>query len=229
MIPKLVFIHGAGCTPAVFAEQLRAFPDAQAPALPGHGIPGTPRSVTEFADAIDRELTGAGGSLVLAGSSMGGAVALELALRRHPAVRGVVLLGSSAKLRVAPAIFEAIDTDFPAAARMLAGHFFARPTNQQTEASVAIMMEVGQAQTRRDFEACNSFDVMDRLGEIEIPVLTLTGESDVMVPPKFAQAVADRVRNGEARILPEAGHLLFIERPAETNDQLRAFVQKIAS
>ncbi|HET9030465.1 MAG TPA: alpha/beta fold hydrolase [Candidatus Aquilonibacter sp.] len=229
-MPALVFLHGAGCLPAVFDLQAAAFPDAIIPALPGHGVPGSPRSVGEFADAIERVLQTNGlRDAVLVGSSMGGAIALELALRHHPSVRGIVLLGSSAKLRVAPAIFDAIDTDFPAAARMLAGYFFADARPEWIDGAVAQMLAVGQAQTRRDFEACNSFDVLERLPEIAVPVLALTGEKDVMVPPKFAAAAADRIPGGQARIVPDAGHLLFIERPAETNDAVRAFVHTIAS
>jgi 3-oxoadipate enol-lactonase len=223
----LVFIHGAGCTPSVFEAQLRAFPDAVAPALPGHGVPGSPASIEEFADAVARELQQRGiDDAVLAGSSMGGAIALELALRHDPRVRGVVLLGSSAKLRVSPAIFAAIDDDFRTAARMLAGYFFAEPTETRIEAAVEQMVAVGREQTRRDFEACNAFDVLERLGEIQVPLLALSGESDAMVPPKFSQAAADRVSGGEARIIAGAGHLLFIERPEETNEALRAFVHK---
>ncbi|MBV8637433.1 MAG: alpha/beta hydrolase [Candidatus Eremiobacteraeota bacterium] len=227
---QLVFIHGAGCTPSVFAQQLAAFPGSTAPLLPGHGTPGEPATIAEFADAVALTLERNDlHDVVLAGSSMGGAIALELALRREPRVRAVVLLGSSGKLRVAPAIFDAIDRDFPGAARMLAGYFYAQPTEELLERSVAEMLAVGQAQTRRDFEACNTFDVLDRLGEIDVPLLVLSGEKDAMVSPKFSLAVADRVSGAQARIVEGTGHLLFIERPDDTNDALRTFVSSIDS
>src|SRR5262249_30194131 len=105
-MPQLLFIHGAGSTPAVFARQLEAFPGALAPALPGHGAPGEAASIAAFADAVADLLERDDlRDVVLAGSSMGGAIALELALRQDPRVSGVVLLGSSGKLRVAPGIF----------------------------------------------------------------------------------------------------------------------------
>jgi pimeloyl-ACP methyl ester carboxylesterase len=89
------------------------------------------------------------------------------------------------------------------------------------------MLGVGQPQTRRDFEACNAFDVLDRLGEIRVPLLVLSGENDVMVPPKFALATADRIPGAQARILAGTGHLFFMERPADTNEALRTFVTSI--
>ncbi len=226
----LLFLHGAGSTPDVFARQTAAFPQSLAPALPGHGAPGEPASIAEFADAIaqmirDDDLH----DVILAGSSMGGAIALELALRHEPRLAGAVLLGSSGKLRVSPAIFEAIDSDFQQAARTLAGYFFAEPSKERLDAAVDSMLRVGQAQTRRDFEACNAFDVLERLPEIRVPLLALAGDKDVMVPPKFVMAAVDRIPGAQARILGGTGHLFFIEQPEDTNAALRTFVSSIES
>lgn len=226
---KLVFLHGAGGDGSIFAAQTGAFANSVALNLPGHSRDGFCDSISAFADDIAQQLEFAGfDEVVLAGSSMGGAIALELALRKHPSVKGIALLGSGAKLRVAPAIFDAIDADFPAAATLLAGYFFAAPTELQLKSSVALMLSIGQKQTKADFQACNAFDVADRVNEIRIPLLALTGERDVMTPPKFADFLADRVPGAQTRIVPGAGHLLFIERPAETNEALRAFVSQIA-
>ena len=228
MSARLVFIHGAGCDGSVFVHQTRAFENAVALNLLGHGRPGYAESISAFADDVANELAHNGfDNVILAGSSMGGAIALELALRKHPAVRALALLGSGAKLRVAPAIFEAIDKDFPAAAKMLAGYFFHQPNPAMIDAAVAAMLAVGPAQTHADFAACNAFDVTERVAEIAVPVLALTGEGDVMTPPKMAAFLADRIPGAQARIIPGAGHLLFIERPVETNDALRTFVSQV--
>ncbi len=196
--------------------------------LPGHTVPGSAESIEEFADFVsayceERDVR----NVVVTGSSMGGAIALELAMRRDPRITGVVLLGSGAKLRVAPAIFEAIDRDFEAAARMLAGYFFAEPAPERIEASAAQMLAVGKKQTIRDFRACDAFDASSRLERIDVPLLAITGERDVMTPPKFGAFVADRVPGATARILPGAGHLAMVERPADTNEALRSFVSQI--
>ena len=234
---KFFFIHGAGGTGAVFAAQMDAFPDSIATTLPGHGTPGAPASIAEFADAVDAELEQRGlSNVILCGSSMGGAIALELAIRCHPErsrgtgrVRAVVLIGSGAKLRVAPAVFENLERDFEAGTRWLAPMFFAQPTQLLVDEAVRLMLEVGQAQMLRDFRACNEFDATERLADLWVPLLALTGEHDVMTPPKFAQFLADRVPGAQARILPGAGHLAMVEEPVQTNEALRAFVQRIDS
>lgn len=181
--------------------------------------------MADLADFIEAQLPAEGA--IVAGSSLGGAIALELALRHNPKVRGVVLLGSGSRLKVAPAILEGLQNDFEATAHQIAGYMFADPTPERINACVALMKRVGREQTLRDFSACNSFDVTGRLGEITIPLLALTGEQDVMTPPKYATSLAGRVDGAQVRIIPGAGHLVMIERPAETNDAIRNFVQEV--
>ena len=225
---QLVFIHGAGCTGEVFAEQAQAFPDAIVLTLPGHTTPGAPAGIEAMADAVASELERRNlDDVVLCGHSMGAAIALDVALRQNPRVAGVVCLGSGAKMRVGPPIFDAIATDYERAARMIAGNFFAEPTPERVEPAVDMLRRVGQAQTERDFRACNDFDVTAQLAGLAVPLLAITGEHDVLMPPKFAEFLADRVPAGEARILPGAGHFVMVERPAETNEAVRAFVTRI--
>jgi len=227
---ELFFIHGSGCDAGVFSPQLAAFPSAYATTLPGRGPTNSTRTetVAQFADAVAEELrTRRQRSVVLCGSSMGGAIALELALRKHPCIRALALIGSGAKLRVAPALLASLQSDFPGAARSLATRFFAGPTPERVEPAVDALLRVGQAQTLRDFRACDAFDVTERIGALSVPLLAIVGEQDVLTPPKFSQWLADRVGGAAARILPGAGHLAMIERPAETNAALRAFVDGI--
>jgi len=224
----LLFIHGAGCTGEVFSEQLRVFAGSRAPNLPGHLCAGSPASIGEFADAIaalaQRERLQ---NVALAGHSMGGAIALELALRRPQWLQSVVVLGGGARMRVAPAFLDGLEANFEETARTLAaGSFFANPSAERVDAAVAMMKTVGRAQTLRDFGACDAFDVLERLAEIAVPLLALTGEEDRLMPPKFASALADRVRSGRARILSGAGHFVMVERPAETNATVAAFLER---
>jgi pimeloyl-ACP methyl ester carboxylesterase len=158
---------------------------------------------------------------------LGGAIAIQTALDRAIPLRALILLGSGARLRVAPAFLQGFQSDFEATARQVASLFFAEPTPEQIEWAVGYMQRVGQAQTLRDFRACDAFDALERLGEISVPVLALTGEADKMTPPKFAQALADRVPGGKARILADAGHFTMVERPAETNEAIRTFLSGV--
>ncbi len=225
----LVFIHGAGCAREVFDAQLREFEGAHAPNLPGHLCGGSPETIAEFADSVveyvaNHLLDG----IVLCGHSMGGAVALTIALRRPPWLAGVAALGSGGRMRVAPAFLSGLERDFKATARTIAGFFYADRAPERIDAAVRMMECVGQAQTLRDFRACDAFDVLDRLGEVAIPLLAVTGEADELAPPKFAQALADRVPGAEARIIPGGGHFVMVERPAETNSAIASFASGLS-
>lgn len=216
----LLFVHGSGCTGEVFTAQLAAFENSSAPDLPAAGT-----SIGDLADFVESKIDG---PVVIAGSSMGGAVALEIALRRIPQVRAIVLLGSGSRLRVAPAILEGLERDFEATALQLAKLMYADPTPDRIAATLWMMQRAGRARTLRDFRACNAFDVTDRLGGITVPVLALTGERDVLTPPKYAQALAGRVDGAQVRIIPDAGHLVMVERPSETNAAIKNFVDQVA-
>lgn len=223
----LLFIHGAGFTGAAFEQQLRAFPNAHAPNLPGHDAPGSPETIDDFAEFVAHYVTEhALKQVVLCGHSMGGAVALQAVLRGLVIPRALVLLASGARLRVAPAFLEGLASDFEGTARSLAESMFAQPDGSRIEAAMESMRTVGQSQTLRDFAACNAFDALDRLEGISSPLLAVTGDQDRMTPPKYAQILAGRVPGGQARIIPGAGHLVMVEQPEETNAVLRAFVDR---
>lgn len=223
----LVFIHGSGCTGEAFKYQTAFFAGSYAPNLPGHNAAGSAQSVAEFADYVEtylqeRDLQ----DVVLCGNSLGGAVALEVGLRDNARVSALIALGSGSRLKVAPAVLEGLQNNFDATAQGLAGAMFASPTDDLVAGAVTAMKLVGQAQTLRDFAACNVFDVTERLPQLLVPLLALTGERDVMTPPKYAQFLADRVPRGEVRIIPAAGHLAMIERPTQANDAIANFVKR---
>jgi pimeloyl-ACP methyl ester carboxylesterase len=160
---------------------------------------------------------------------MGGAIALEQALRKPAWLRGVIVLASGARLRVSPRIFEDIDRDLELFAQVFVpDYYFAEPKAEWVNPAVTDMVVgVGTAQTLRDFRACDAFDVLARLGEISVPLLAITGENDKLTPPKYAQAIADRVPGAAARIIRGAGHFVMVERAEETNAEIRSFLSRI--
>ena len=132
----LVFVHGAGGSHLNWPPQLRRLAGANTYALdlPGHGqSEGQGRtSISAYADFVAAFLETLGlEKVTLVGHSMGGATALDLALRYPEGLAGLVLVGSGARLRVAPAILDGIRQDFQAAVRFNCDYAFALDAPQQ--------------------------------------------------------------------------------------------------
>ena len=71
--------------------------------------------------------------------------------------------------------------------------------------------------TLQDYEACDQFDVMARVGEIVVPALCVVGAEDRMTPPAYSQYLHEKLRNSRLNIVEGAGHLLPFEEPGEYN------------
>lgn len=66
---------------------------------------------------------------------------------------------------------------------------------------------------------------LDRLPDLDVPVLVVHGERDPLVPPEWAVRVGTLASNAEVRILPDCGHWAPRERPERVNRLLGAFLE----
>lgn len=226
----LVFIHGAGDNHLLWNGQLAAFASTARPLaldLPGHGrsrgegrLCGAARvTISDFALAV-RDLLDALAlkRAILVGISMGGAIAQTLALEFPERASGLVLVGTGAKLRVAPAILQGIQDDFDNFAPLLAQNLYASNAPAKLiDASAATLLATGAQTTYDDFTACDSFDVRDRLAEIRVPALIVCGSQDRMTPPKYSEYLSQNIAGAELRIIENAGHMAMLEQAAEFN------------
>jgi pimeloyl-ACP methyl ester carboxylesterase len=65
--------------------------------------------------------------------------------------------------------------------------------------------------------------VTDRLGEIGVPTLVVSGERDIPDFSAMAALLAEGVPESVLEIVPECGHLVPLERPKETTEALLRF------
>ena len=64
--------------------------------------------------------------------------------------------------------------------------------------------------------APRAFDVKDRLDEITVPTLLITGDTDTVVATADTQALADMIKDSVLFVIPRSGHLAQEETPADT-------------
>lgn len=219
MTPRLFYVHGSGYTQDSFRDQVAAIPGSDALSLPGHPEGEPLKTVGEMADWLAAYVRWAGGGKAfVAGNSLGGAIAIEWALRYPSEVAGLILIGTGAKLRVSQDIFGMIDDEWPASIEKLVDYGLSANVSPQLRQHAAEWHRiVGQRATRTDYAACNGFDVMDRLAEIKAPTLIIVGAEDQLTPPKYSRFLHEGIAGSTLLEVPRAGHMVMAERPDVVN------------
>lgn len=69
-------------------------------------------------------------------------------------------------------------------------------------------------------------DLGERLREIAVPTLVLTGENDVGSPPRMARLMHERIAGSELKILPRLKHAVLLEAPGQIADCLDDFFDR---
>jgi pimeloyl-ACP methyl ester carboxylesterase len=233
--PPLLLIHGAGATRLDWPASIRQLPGAEVLAidLPGHGdspgagsdrIEAYRERVLAFLDALRVE------RVMWVGHSMGSAIALSAGLDSRERVATLILVGSGARLRVNPAILELVanEESRPEAIELFASACFGSDSSQRMIAPWRTRL-VDSRGLRDDLRACDGFDVMGRLAEITCRTLVVCGEEDRMTPVKYSRYLADGIAGAELCLVPNAGHMVMLEKPRAVADEVRAFLARTAS
>ena len=232
----LLLVHGSGGTGAVWRAQARLADRRPVVALDlsGHGdsedvgTPAGPDTLAAYADDV-AAVAEATGARVLGGNSLGGAVALHLALEDRLPLDALVLVGTGAKLAVREDLRGWLADDFDRAVAFLhePGRLLAGDDPRLRAASTDAMQAVGRRVTERDFLTSHAFDVRDRLDEVGVPALALTGEADALTPPKYHAYLAEHLPAGRYTTIDDAAHLSMLERPAAFNAALTSFLDDV--
>ena len=205
--------------------------------LPGHGrSPASPDgfSVAELAAAVlelvDRERPGA--AFHYAGDSVGGAVGLQLALDVPQRVRSAVVLCTGAKIgepagwleRAATVRAEGTEALLADAPGRWFGPGFVDRRREVAEALLAALRDTDRSGYAATCEALAGFDVRERLGEIDVPVLAVAGAHDAVTTAEVLREIASGVADGRLVVLPDVAHLA----PAEAPDEVARLVREHA-
>lgn len=242
-VPTLVLLHGFPMDGRIWQHQLENLSDVArviVPDLPGFGrsISTSAFSIASLADDV-RELLRQLNALpcVLGGLSMGGYVALAFARKYAADLRGLILADTRADADSAEgkigrekmigmvrsggprAIADAMlpkvlaPTAAPEVVGRLREIMLACPGVTIEHALVAM----------RDRE-----DATDVLGGLQIPILFIVGEQDVPSPPKVAEEMCRGARHGRLVVIPGAGHVSSMEKPADVTVGIADFLRSAA-
>jgi pimeloyl-ACP methyl ester carboxylesterase len=228
---KLIFVHGAGNTGLVWHYQTQYFTDSEAISLPGHpqGKPCT--SVDNYAEWLHQYIHKKDYfQPVIAGHSMGGAVAQVYALNYPKAVKALILIDTGARLRVRPEFLKLLEDGIDAPSEWLKNIVeppYSRVAPEVTEKIINGVITVGAAVQLNDFRCCDKFDIMDKVNQIAIPTLVMCGAEDDMTPLKYSQYLVNKIVGAKLVVIEGGSHHCFLEKPVEVNRAIEEFLKNL--
>lgn len=227
---KLIFIHGSGGSKEAWHYQTKHFPDAEAIDLPGHPEGELRTSIEGYVEWLREYLHEKGyRDVILAGHSLGGGIVLLYAFKHPEDLKGIICIGSGARLRVHPMYLEMLEKaqDDP---NILIEFFQVGMELIDTELVEVLKrraLENGPAAFLNDMLCCDRFDIMDRVHEIKVPTLALCGTEDIMTPPKYTKYLADKIEGARAVVIEGGTHMVFAEKPEEVNKAIEDFLTSL--
>jgi 3-oxoadipate enol-lactonase len=250
--PPLVLLHGVGANRAVWRHvtpALAADRRVIAPDLPGFG--GSTPATSGFdldtaATALAEPLADhAGGPFDLLGNSLGGAVALRLALARPDLVRRLVLAAPAGfaprrwPIRAAAGalgdravavrrIVGAPVARVPAARRALLWGAIAEPQRLAAE-DARMMLEASRGSTRigAAVAAVLEADLRADLGRLEVPLGVIWGWRDRIIPISTLRHIRAARPDVLVVTIPRAAHVPQVELPAEFVAAVRRMLDRL--
>jgi len=204
--------------------------------MPGHarsdGVTGfeTVAQYTDFVAAFFDALKLR--SAVIAGRSLGGAVALDFAIRYPDRTQAVIAICAAAKFDIPAERIAALE----AVAKGRASQQFNTDgySPKTAKENMDVIREGWGEQVKTDprvrwtdVKACAAMDLTAGLGKIGKPVLVLAGGDDAMTTPADAQLIADRIAGAKMVKIADAAHNLPTEKPAEVNAAIEQFLSQL--
>ncbi|WP_206696841.1 alpha/beta fold hydrolase [Marinomonas algicola] len=229
----LVLIPGMMCDQRLFAHQLTAF-QSDRDVLVVHANHGS--SMEAIANDVFNQIPWK--RFALAGLSMGGIIAMEMA-RQHPErIAGLALMDTnpwaeSAEIQATrtPQIEMALEgRHLEVIQHQMAPKYGGSDTEQEAQLSLVLAMaqDLGQdVFIQQSLALRNRQDQSESLKNFTGNSITLCGEFDQLCPLNRHQAIAAMMPNCQLHVIPNAGHLITWQAPQATNNHLENWLENL--
>ncbi len=171
-------------------------------------------------------------SAVLGGWSMGGAIAMDLALRYPARVEALILVATAAKVAVTDELLKQHWSVMMGRApqQFLTDAFAPKTVKENFDLVRESWMEQIKTDPRvryTDIRACSQIDLRDSIGKIDKPALILAGWEDKLTTPAESELSHGRIKGSRLSVIADAGHMIPTEKPAEVNRAIDQFLGEL--
>ena len=235
----LVMVHGFLCSGALFSPNIKVLQQQRqiiTVDLPGFGDschrPGA-GSIAKMSAQVGRTLADAGVTRAhLLGHSMGGMVALQLALTAPVEFESLIIYASNSSGNL-PDRFETfaqskqrLRRDFAAAKRDICATWLSAGAQHPhfrilREGSAPVALSTAE----KAIDAMAAFDVTPQLGKLHLPTLIISAEKDKTYTPRCQQELAANLPHAAHHTLPNCAHCAHLENEAAFNQILTDWLQ----
>jgi 3-oxoadipate enol-lactonase len=205
----------------------------------GHGLsdcPPEPYAIGDHSSDLMNLLAYLGlEQVILVGISVGGMIALNLAIRQPERVRALVLSDTAAKIGTADYWNERINAirekGMDHLAEVILSRWFTpefsvqRPADYQGYRNMLVRTPV--AGYTGTCAAIRDADLRDDAGAIRAKTLVLCGAEDSATPPGLVRGLADALPAGRFELIEKAGHLPCVEQPEAMAAEIDRFLREI--
>jgi pimeloyl-ACP methyl ester carboxylesterase len=233
----LLLVPGLLCDDAVWAYQAAALADIADVRVANNGDTD---SLGALAESI---IAHAPPRFALAGHSMGGRIALEVARRAPGRLLGLALLDTGyeelapgeAGEREAASRYELLEMAWREGMRAMARTWLQGMVDSPRLTDEELVESILQMFERRtpDLFALQIKALLERpdatsvLATLELPTLVLCGREDTWAPPSRHDVMAKMIRHSTLEVIPDCGHMSTLERPQAVNQAFRRWLQSI--
>lgn len=232
--PTMLVLHGGGgpITGLPFAQALAqshslvepVHPGFAGSAIPGHfdGMEDLVYCYLDLMDALDLQ------DVIVLGTSMGGWLAAEIAVRHARRIRQLVLVNAVGVKVGGRDDRDIVDIFASSSARLLQCMWHdpakAPDLTQMEEKQLQIMAANRTALALYTWDPyMHNPKLPGRMHRIKCPTLFLWGESDGLVSVDYGRAYSNMIAGARFQTIPGAGHMPYIEQPELFSQAVQAF------
>ena len=242
--PPVIFLHGLGSSAADWALQIPVFAPRHRVItldLRAHGETSNPNggfTIEQMADDVAGLLARLEQPPAhVVALSLGGCVALALALHHSPRVQSLTLVNTFARYRPAGArslyrqlkrVYLLYFAPMTRVAEFIAGGLFPKPEQHlYREAAIARLSKNHKSTYFAAIRALVRFNALDQLSAIRQPTLIVAGDRDTTVSLSAKETLHRAIPHSRLLIIPNSGHATPYDQFEVFNKEVLEFIERL--